>query len=303
MADAKQTKRFRFWLWLIRVIGLAVPRRLRADWRQEWEAELRYRERLLAEWDRLDWRNKLELLRRSASAFWDALVLQPQRLEDEMIQDLRYGARMLLKNPVFTLVVALSLALGIGANTAVFSLLDAVLLKTLLVKEPERLVLFRWLSGDKTIWNSMSSEWITERDQATGLQTGTSFSYPAFEHFRANNQSLSETFAFARTIANLNIDGQAETASGQLVSGNYFAGLGLPALLGRTLTNDDDKTSAGPAAVISYRYWWRRLGGEPAAVGKKVYIGDMAFTIVGVAPPEFYGTSNLGTVVDVWAPL
>src|SRR5262249_15850989 len=153
-------------------------------------AELRYRERLLAEWDRLDWRNKLGLLRRSASAFWDALVLQPQRWEDEMIQDLRYGARMLLKSRVFTLVVTLSLALGIGANTVVFSLLEAVLLKTLPVREPERLVLFRWFSGEKIIWNTMSIEWPTERDEATGLQTGTSFSYPAFEHFRANNQSL-----------------------------------------------------------------------------------------------------------------
>src|SRR5262245_5446360 len=134
MDVSTRTTRFRFWLWMIRVIGVIVPRRLRADWRQEWEAELRYRERMLAEWDRLDWRNKLELLRRSASAFWDALVLQPQRWEDEMIQDLRYGARMLLKNPVLTLVVALSLALGIGANTAVFALVDAVLLKTLPVK-------------------------------------------------------------------------------------------------------------------------------------------------------------------------
>src|SRR4030095_4785011 len=102
MADATQTTRFRFWLWLIRVIGLTGPRRLGADWRPEWEAELRYRERLLAEWDRLDWRSKLELLRRSASAFWDALCLQPERWEDEMIQDLRYGARMLLKNRGFT---------------------------------------------------------------------------------------------------------------------------------------------------------------------------------------------------------
>ncbi|HEU0174923.1 MAG TPA: ABC transporter permease [Blastocatellia bacterium] len=290
-------------LWLIALIGVIVPRRLRADWRQEWEAELRYRERLLAEWDRLDWRNKLELLRRSASAFWDAMVLQPQRLEDEMFQDLRYGARMLLKNPAFTLVVALSLALGIGANTVVFSLLDAVLLKTLPVKEPERLVLFRWLSGEKKMWNSTSSESKRERDEATGLETGTSFSYPAFEHFRSNNLSLSETFAFLYAGVSLNIDGQVELAPGQLVSGNYFAGLGLPALLGRTLTNDDDKASAEPAAVISYRYWRRRFGGDPAVVGKTINIGDTAFTIAGVAPPEFYGTSNLGRVVDIWAPL
>src|SRR5215510_15139331 len=102
MADVNRTTRFRFCLWLIRVIGVIAPRRLRADWRQEWEAELRYRERLLAVLDCLNWRNKLDLMRRSASAFWDARVLQPQRLEDEMAQDLRFGVRMLLKHPGFT---------------------------------------------------------------------------------------------------------------------------------------------------------------------------------------------------------
>src|SRR6185503_21239855 len=124
MTDAIQKMRFRGWLWLIRVIGVLVPRRLRTDWRQEWEAELRYREELLAEWDQLNWRTKLDLLWHSAGAFADALWLQPKRWEDEMVQDLRFGVRMLLKHKGFTAVAVLTLALGIGANTAIFQLLD-----------------------------------------------------------------------------------------------------------------------------------------------------------------------------------
>src|SRR5215813_8984863 len=107
MADATQSNRFRFWLWLIAFIGVIVPRRLRADWRQEWEAELRYREELLNEWDKLNRRTKLDLLRRSLGAFRDALLLQPRRLEAEMFQDLRFGARMLLKHKSFTAVAVL----------------------------------------------------------------------------------------------------------------------------------------------------------------------------------------------------
>src|SRR5882724_4900841 len=139
MADATKTPPFRFWLWLIRIIGVIVPVRLRADWRQEWEAELRYRELLLADWDKLNCKTKFDLLRRSLGAFWDALWLQPYRWEDEMIQDLRYGVRMLLKHKGFTAVAILSLALGIGANTAIFQLIDAVRLRTLPVKAPQEL--------------------------------------------------------------------------------------------------------------------------------------------------------------------
>src|SRR5512132_2581837 len=142
MADATRTTRFRFWLWLIRVIGVIVPRRLRADWKQEWEAELRYRELLLADWDKLNWETKFDLVRRSLGAFWDALWLQPERLEDEMFQDLRYGVRMLLKKPGFTLIAVFTLPMGIGANTAIFTLMDKVLIRPLPVEQPHQLVTF-----------------------------------------------------------------------------------------------------------------------------------------------------------------
>lgn len=175
MADIKQNPRFRFWLWLIRIIGVIVPRRIRADWQHEWEAELRHRELLLSDWDRLNWSNKLDLLWRSTSAFWDALWLQPKRLEDEMFQDLRFGVRMLLKNKSFTTVAILSLALGIGANTAIFQLIDAVRLRALPVKAPQELVEIR-MSDTKGVRGGVAREpsvtnliWEQIKRQSQGL--------------------------------------------------------------------------------------------------------------------------------------
>jgi len=160
---------------------------------------------------------------------------------------------MLRKNCGFTVIAALSLALGIGANTALFSVVDAVLLKKLPVREPDRLVMFESLVGRTFGYGGYNGS--TRLDPATGLQAGTSFPYQSFMRLRAQESVLSDVFAFGNTGANVNVDGQAENVRGQLVSGNYYAGLGVAPFLGRTITDEDDKAGMSPVAVISYRFW------------------------------------------------
>jgi predicted permease len=297
MTDATQTTRFRFWLWLIRAIGVLVPRRLRADWRQEWEAELRYREELLTRWDDLNWRTKLNLLRRSLGAFWDALLLQPKRLEDEMFQDARYGLRMLLKTPGFTLAAALSLALGIGANTAIFSLIDVVLLKSLPVREPEKLVLLGKGIDVGATSNFPNKSWDL-------------FSYPFYREMRRRNEVFSDVGAIVSLQWSVHGAVNTNGASGemaridvQIVSGSYFSTLGVNAGLGRVITDADDQVAgAHPVAVVSHAWWENQLGADPAAVGKTVTIDEVAYTIIGVAPKEFFGLT-VGRAPDMWIPL
>jgi predicted permease len=221
---------------------------------------------------------------------------------ETILQDLRYGARMLLRSKGFTAVAVLSLALGIGANTALFSLIDGVLLKMLPVKRPHDLVLFNWLSGPRGL--SYGIDGITSRDPATGIATSTSFSYLTFERFRDQHDALSDVFAFAPIEQlNVNVDGQAEIAGGQLVTGGYYAGLGVEAILGRSITDLDDQANASPVAVITHRYWQRRFGLDPAAVGKTVNVNNVPFTIIGVTPPEFFGALQVGQSPDVTIPM
>src|SRR5262245_16067246 len=282
MTDATRTTRFRFWLRLIALVGVIVPRRLRADWRQEWEAELRCREELLAEWDRLNWKTKLNLLRRSLGAFRDALLLQPRSLEDEMFQDVRFGVRMLLKHKVFTTVAALSLALGIGANTAIFSLIDAALLKSLPVRDPAQLYLIAH-AGERGVTDANN--------------------FPLFERIRDHSRSFSGVMAFNPNRWKVTLDGETELVSGQVVTGDYFSVLGVNAALGRALTVEDDKIPKGhPVAVISHAYWRRRFGQDPGVLGKTITINLTPFTIVGVTSPEFFGLQT-GRSTEILVPM
>src|SRR5262245_14994611 len=245
-----------------------------------------------------------ELRRVERQVHQEPIVLGTNRRTNmiaDLWQDLRFGARMLKKQPGFTSIAALSLALGIGANTAIFSLLDVVVLKTLLVREPQKLVLFNWLSGPKRMARNVLGDVGT--DTVTGLTTSTSFSYLSFERLRDHNQSLVDVFAFTPWGLSLHANDQAEFVQGQLVSGGYYAGLGVQALLGRTISVADDQAAASPVAVITHRYWRRRFGSDPAVIGKTIEVNQLPCTIIGVTPPGFYGALQVGQAADVSIPL
>jgi predicted permease len=216
-------------------------------------------------------------------------------------QDLRYGARTLARTPGVTAAAVLSLALGIGANTALFSVVDAVLLKKLPVKEPERLVLFRSLSGQGFSPGGYNGN--SDRD-AAGRVVRTSFPYQSYVRMREQRGgAVSDVFAFGTVNLNVNVGGEGAVASGQAVTGNYYAALGVSPQAGRLLTDEDDRASAAPAAVLSHRYWQKRFGSDAGVVGRQINLNGVPFTVVGVSPPGFNGTMQVGSSPDVTIPV
>jgi putative ABC transport system permease protein len=204
-------------------------------------------------------------------------------LVETLLRDLRLAARGLLRSPGFTAVVVLSLGLGIGANTAIFTLIDALVLRTLPVADPARLsLLARTRGGD----------------------AAPAFSYQEYAGLRDDGRLFSALAAYAPVRLAVSVDGAGEpTVTGQLVSGSYFAVLGVPALAGRTLGPDDDRIPGGHSvAVIGAGYWQRRFGADPGVVGRTITIAGRPFTVVGVAARGFSGL-EVGARVDVFVPL
>jgi predicted permease len=222
-------------------------------------------------------------------------------------QDLRYGARMLIKHKGFTFVAVLSLALGIGANTAIFSVVDAVLLKTLPVTEPDRLVLFEWQSGLPFRISGMSGTFYVPTP--AGTKGNSLFRYDVFQKMQLartqrDDSPLSDFFASAPLHETTAVVGdQAEVIEGQAASGGYYAGLRVPPSLGRLITNDDDKPGAAPVAVLSYQFWQTRFAANRAIVGQQIKLNQTFFTIIGVTPPEFNGSSQVDFHAAVTIPL
>jgi predicted permease len=209
-----------------------------------------------------------------------------QERRREMLNDVRFALRTLRKSPVFTIVAVLSLALGIGANTAIFSLVDQVLLMLLPVKNPKQLVL------------------LTMKGFHYGGNWGyNALSYPMYKDFSENNSVFSGMFCRFENRVSLSFDGHTERTAAELVSGSYFPVLGVGAALGRTFTPDDDRVPGGhPLMVLSYEFWKTRFAGDPAIVGKTVLMNGHSFTIIGVAQRGFDGV-ELGYTTQVFIPV
>jgi macrolide transport system ATP-binding/permease protein len=219
-------------------------------------------------------------------------------------QDVRFGVRMLRKNPGFTAVVVLTLALGIGANTAIFSLLNAVLLQSIPVHDPQELVVLRWSAHarPKTDGHSSYGDCKSTRWEAS-FASSCSFSYPLLRRIRKESHVFSGVAGFAGPEQlNLSGNGQASMASGEGVSGDFFQTLGVSASVGRTLDLNDDKPGAEAVAVLSYPYWQSAFGGRADAIKKTIKLNGLPFTIVGVADPRFTRLAP-GKTQDLWVPL
>ena len=240
----------------------------------------------------------LGAVREDTRAMWSRTLLE------QLLQDLRYGARTILRNPAFTILAALSLALGIGANTAIYSFMDALLMRSLPVSDPGSLVVLQWhITGKKNVDDSVlhNISGQINGNPRTG-STSAVFPFPAFELLRKSSDVLSVLFAYrpARKL-NVMVQGQAEVTSGEYVSGDYFRGLGLVPAAGRLIIGDDDRAGAPGVVVLSYGFALRRFGDAGSAAGRPVLINNTPFTAIGVAPPGFFGVDPSKTP-DIYLP-
>jgi len=219
-------------------------------------------------------------------------------------QDTQFGWRMLAKNPGFTAVAVLTLALGIGANTAIFTLVNAVMLQSLPVRNPDELFVPRWSARSWPQNTGTSSFGDCNGRRRPGPNSGgCSFSYPLFKEIRAQNGLFSSVAAFAGPAQlDLSGNGPASMVRGELVSGDYFQTLVVRAAVGRTLEPSDEQPGAAPVVVLNYGYWQNAFGGATGAIGKTIRLNGVAFTVVGVTEPRFTRLTP-GKSLDMWLPL
>ncbi|HEX7363099.1 MAG TPA: ABC transporter permease [Bryobacteraceae bacterium] len=222
---------------------------------------------------------------------------------DDLMRDSVFAFRALTKSPAFTLTALLSLALGIGANTAIYSFMDAIMMRGLPVPDPQNLVIFNWRAKcwPKVVQQQHGDD--NGHHDPGGVCVSGAFPYPLFQSVGSQNELLSSVFAFASAgRPNLVVGNQAFLGQGEYVSGNYFSTLGAPPAAGRLIDKEDDRTAANPVAVISYQLWQQRFDGAPNAIGETILVNRKPFTIAGVSAPEFYGV-NPRNSPEIFLPL
>ncbi len=220
-------------------------------------------------------------------------------------QDISYAFRQLRRSPGFAAVAVLTLALGIGANTAIFTLVNTIMLTRLPVGHPEQLVILHWMSHSKGpyVWNSSSSYGGCDMSDPGSGNSNCSFSYPDFVNFRSNAHSFQGVAAYGGGLGvQVDMNGHATRASGQYVSGDFFSVLEVRPVYGRILNSADDQPGAPPAVMLDFNYWQKQFHGDPNVVGGAVILNGVSFNIAGVAPPEFFGISP-GSRPNIWVPL
>jgi predicted permease len=220
---------------------------------------------------------------------------------DDLYGDIRYALRSFAKTPGFTAIAVISLALGIGANTTIFSVTKHMLLDRLAAHKPEDLRLFAWTSAKKSV---VHSSWGMSTHTPDGKRLSTSFTYPVYEQLRRQNRVFDDVFAFKRfPRLTATIDAQSEAVSAEIVSGNFYRTLGVRPVLGRPIEDSDDGApGSGPVAVISDEFWARRFGRSPGVVGKTIQLNLTPITIIGVNPKGFTGASSTQEAPDVILP-
>lgn len=222
-----------------------------------------------------------------------------------LLQDIHYALRQLRANPGFTAVAVLTLALGIGANTAIFSLINGILLRGLPVQDAQHLVVLKWNARKAPDIHNQTGYGDCGRSQLSrdGESSGCSLSMPFFNDVASQVSAFSGVAAFANAgQIDLSGNGTASLLKGQAVSGGFFPLLGVHAAAGRLITPSDDSVSAQPVAVLNYGYWKRQFGASPTAIDKTIRLNNVSFTIIGVADRRFDSLSP-GNVYDVWVPL
>ncbi|HKD04330.1 MAG TPA: ABC transporter permease [Bryobacteraceae bacterium] len=237
----------------------------------------------------------IELVKEDSRAMWTWAFWE------QLAQDLRYGIRSMSANRLFTAMAALSLALGIGANTAIYSFMEAIFLRSLPVQDPASLAVLRWrVAGRSAVIHGVNGSMFGDGDHG---RMSPNFPYAAFEQLREDKTVFSTLFAYNPAYElNLVARNQAEVARGMYVSGEFYSGLGVSPAAGRLIDVRDDRPGAPPVAMLSYDYWKSRFAADPSAIGQPIVVNNIPFTVVGVTQRGFFGVDTSGDP-SVFLPL